>query len=527
MSSYYKRTAVCFVLILLLMALCGARVFVIASDGQLKLAATNQSTRRVSVGISRGTIYDCNKVPLTEVNKSGVTVVLPSEQGALALPTFYSGDELDNALQKLNGGSPIVIDKNLGLELRGTAEIDVPKRYSGSLCHIIGYVDSSGHGVSGIEKGMDEYLYSPTDYSVLYSTDSLGRMIAGAGYSVDSGNVTGSVTLTIDSRIQAIAEQAMSDIEAGAAVVLDAKNGKLRAVVSRPDFDPYNVAVSLNSETSPLINRALCPYNVGSVFKPCLSAAALESNQGNYTHNCTGSLTTSGLTFRCNRLAGHGELSLKGATAVSCNTYFYTLGLQLGADIVHSTAKLFRLGQPLSLGGGIVSAAGTLPDKEILNQQPAALINLSIGQGDLLLSPVALSTLYAAIVNDGEYYLPSIIEGFEKNGVYESYPASLPTKAIEKSTANTIKEHLIATLQSGTGSAAYLEGITAGGKTGTAQTGWKDGDRSILNGWFCGFYEGKNTDYVIVVLKEDVKSGSADCAPVFKEITTKLSNLGE
>ncbi|MBO5913003.1 MAG: hypothetical protein J6Q76_05990, partial [Clostridia bacterium] len=64
-----------------------------------------------------------------------------------------------------------------------------------------------------------------------------------------------------------------------------------------------------------------------------------------------------------------------------------------------------------------------------------------------------------------------------------------------------------------------------GGKTGTAQTGWRDGDKSVLNGWFCGFYEGRK-DYVIVVLKEDVRSGSSDCAPIFKNITEGMKNLG-
>ena len=80
-------------------------------------------------------------------------------------------------------------------------------------------------------------------------------------------------------------------------------------------------------------------------------------------------------------------------------------------------------------------------------------------------------------------------------------------------------------LQNGTGSAAYSESISAGGKTGTAQTGWVDGDRKILNGWFCGFYDGEET-YVIVILKEDVKSGSTDCAPIFKRITENMRAAG-
>ena len=100
------------------------------------------------------------------------------------------------------------------------------------------------------------------------------------------------------------------------------------------------------------------------------------------------------------------------------------------------------------------------------------------------------------------------------------------TGYVSRVTADILKGFLMSALQNGTGNGAFVEGISAGGKTGTAQTGWKTEDRSILNGWFCGFFEGKDTEYVIVVLKEDVKSGSYDCAPIFREITLKMHSLG-
>ena len=198
----------------------------------------------------------------------------------------------------------------------------------------------------------------------------------------------------------------------------------------------------------------------------------------------------------------------------------------MGGEAVYKAAQNFRFSQPLDLGGGIISSAGSMPNLSTLKTSPAALINLSIGQGDLMLSPVAISIMYCAIVNGGKYYMPSIIEGVSQNGGYTPYETLPPTKAINSSTAEILKQYLKSTLKEGTGSVAYIEDVSAGGKTGTAQTGWIKNGKSILNGWFCGFYEGQNTDYVIVVLKEDVRSGSYDCAPVFKEVTKALNAAG-
>ena len=142
-----------------------------------------------------------------------------------------------------------------------------------------------------------------------------------------------------------------------------------------------------------------------------------------------------------------------------------------------------------------------------------------------MVTPVAMSLLYASIVSGGTYRLPTIVKSYCENGVETHLSLSPPTVTMKESTADLLKLYLMTALKTGTGSSAYIEGIIAGGKTGTAQTGWKDGNRSILNGWFCGFFEGKN-DYVITVVREDVTSGSNDCAPIFKTITEEMKILG-
>lgn len=526
MYSFFKRSIACFVSVLMLFLICGVRLYIVATDEKLSEAAVKQSTKRLDVSSLRGTIYDCNGIPLTNALQRQVTVLFPNEKGMLAAAELLKGEALEQALTSLRKGNPYIADGRVDGYDGGVQSLTVPIHYNGSLEHVIGYLDGSGHGVSGIEKGFDDILFSENGLSITYTTDSYGRMIGGLEWTVNKDSPCGSVTLTIDSKIQRIVETAMSNVGAGAAVVMDAKNGELKAVVSTPKFSQNDLSSALEGENSPFINRTLYSYNVGSVFKPLIAIAAIESGMDDYVYDCKGSITVDGIDFKCNKWAGHGVVDLKMAIEQSCNTYFYTLGLNLGAERIYDVMSRFRFDSSLNLGGGIVSSKGNLPALRGLTDSSAALINLSIGQGDLLISPIGICTLYASIINGGEYFLPSILKSKTENGIKNSFERLPSTEAMSKVTADILKGFLMSALQNGTGNGAFVEGISAGGKTGTAQTGWKTEDRSILNGWFCGFFEGKDTEYVIVVLKEDVKSGSYDCAPIFREITLKMHSLG-
>lgn len=526
MQQNYKRVISCFALFLCVMAIVGLRLYMIATDQELLEVANTQSTRKIRLSSGRGDIFDCNGTLLVNTKTQKVTVIFPTDEGISAVQQILKGEDLLTALNSLKNGTPVILEDEYSLPEKCGTVIDVPIRYSDTLSHVIGYINGAGHGVSGVEKGLDDLLFNQDGISLKYSINPSGKMVSHTDWSIDYGSSGGSVMLTIDSKIQKIVENAMSNTEAGATVVLDAKNGKIRAMLSKPDFDPQNIGEYLNDENAPLINRALYSYNVGSVFKPCLATAALECQKGDYTYNCTGSVEIDGITFRCNSASGHGHINLKQALAVSCNTYFYTLGSIVTAKEICSTAGNLRFGYPLDLGAGLISSAGNFPSLSTLELLPASLTNLSIGQGDLLLSPIAMTTLYASIVNGGKYVLPSIVEGVSTDGVFKRYETSLPTKVMSSETASILKDYLENVVIEGTGSSAHSDGIITGGKTGTAQTGWKDGDRHILNGWFCGFLEGVFTDYVIVILKEDVKSSSTDCAPIFKAITTEMTFNG-
>ncbi len=524
MCKFSKRALSCFIVLCLLFVVCGARVFVVATDEELLEAANNQSTKLKQICSIRGTIYDKDGNPLTEALSSTVSVILPTEEGVIAVAQMLEGDQREQALKTLSSGTPVVVRANYYGFCDSVLSVKAPKRYSSILTHIIGYCDASGHGVSGLEHYFDDILYSQNGIGISYTTDSNGRMIEGMEYEVVEDTPKGSVTLTIDSELQKIAQYALGETQSGTVVVMDAETSEIRAIASSPTFDTEDISASLNAADSPFLNRAFCTYNVGSVFKPVIAAAAIEGGLGDYKYTCNGSITVNGTTFRCNKSSGHGEVDMETAVAYSCNTYFYTLALKLGAEKLLKTVGGLRFQTGLDLGGGLYTNKGVLPTNESLSSLNTALCNFSIGQGDLMVTPVNLSLLYAAILNGGEYRMPKIVKSVEVNGV-TTETAQLPaTRAFKSATADTLKSYLYTALKSGTGSSAYIEGVNAGGKTGTAQTGWKHGDRNILNGWFCGFFEGNRT-YVITVLREDVQSGSSDCAPIFKSIISQMQNL--
>ena len=521
----FKRALSVMLGLTVMFVVCAARIYTVATDEKLSAAAAKQSTRVKRISDVRGTVFDVNGIPLTNAEKKNVTVIFPNEKGAIAASKLLSGEELERALETLRNGTLVVVDKVLGFDTDGAVTLSVPERYTGLLSHVIGYTDGSGHGVCGVEKGFDSLLYSKNGIEFSYSTDSNGRMIEGMGWSVEQDSNEASVTLTIDSRLQSLAERAMQGLGRGAVVIMDAKTAEIRALVSTPSFSYDDLQSSLEATDSPFINRALCSYNVGSVFKPLVAAAAIENGLADYKYTCCGVITVDGKDFRCNSSQGHGEVDMSEALAKSCNTYFYNLALELGAEDVFDMASGFKFDSELELGGDIVAESGKLPQKHTLESSKAALLNLSIGQGELMVTPVAMSLLYVSIVSGGKYRLPTIVKSYCENGEETHISASPPTVVMKESTAELLKKYLMTALKSGTGSSAYVDGIVAGGKTGTAQTGWKDGNRSILNGWFCGFFEGEN-DYVITVVREDVTSGSNDCAPIFKTVTEEMKVLG-
>jgi len=386
--------------------------------------------------------------------------------------------------------------------------------------HIIGYVDSEGHGVSGLQKAYDQLLYSSSKVSAVFKTDGRGTVLLGEEIEIEDNTevIASGVVSTIDINIQTAVEKVSQKMQKGAIIVAEAESGKIRAMVSRPTYDVTNVADYLNREDSPLLNRCLSSYNVGSIFKPCVAAAAIENLESDYSITCNGFETITDRKFACHERNGHGIVNLKKAISHSCNVFFYNMALKLGADSVYSMASSLWFGQRIKLCDGIYTSAGVLTKRTQL-QNDAELANLSIGQGRLLLTPVSMLTLYSAIAGDGSYRLPTLIEGVLKDGSFKKEEEVLKTRVMSDNTAARLREDLVEVIKSGTGSAASPKSCSAAGKTATAQTGKYKNGVEITHSWFCGFFPAENPKYVAVVM---VESGVGS-AEIFSNIADSIA----
>lgn len=522
----YKRALVCFVVCIVLFFVTIMRVATVSTTDYSKVSNT-QNGIRLTIGNSRGTIYDYRGARLTNCEEKIIACISPTPRAVTAISKVLEGDELTDVLKRLKSGKPVLCEVPKKIECDGIVcttiftDDDTPSR------HIIGYTDSDLKGVSGIEKAYDSILYSENDVSIFYTTDAKGRILEGIEPELSNPNhsLSHSVTTTLDINIQNIAEKYSKSLEKGAIIVADAKNAKIRASVSRPDFDRNNVDIYLQSENAPLFNRAINAYNVGSVFKPCVAAVGIENRLDGYIYTCTGSCEIIDRFFKCHKLSGHGTLDLNGGLAHSCNTFFYNLAFNIGGEKIFNTAKNLSFGQSLKICDGISTAAGSLPKKDDL-QNIAYLANFSIGQGELLLSPISILTLYSAIATDGQYYLPSIIEETNQNGKIQKYNIGAPTKAFESKTAEILRGHLESVLNEGTGVSAKPQTVSAAGKTATAQTGKYRNGVEICEGWFCGFFPADKPQYVVVVFSEDDQKQTLSCGEIFKGIADDITALG-
>ena len=449
---FLYRSIACFFLIMLMFLSCFLRVAVIA-NGDYGTLCENQIEYTIEVSKRRGSIYDCNMLPLTNTNQKLIAAILPVDTAIAILPEILSGDELVSVKKLLSEGKPQVCEVQKEIECEGISYTRIYDVSSGenTANHIIGYLDEKSHGLSGIQGAYDDILYCKEGVQAVFQTAGDASLLKGVAprFKNDSTGGKNAVVTTIDASIQSAAFNVAQGLNRGAVVVCEASSGKIRAMVSRPDFDTDDIAAALLSTDSPLVNRALSAFSVGSVFKPCVAAAALEGNEADFIYNCTGSAFIVDRNFKCHNLSGHSSVDLKNALVQSCNTFFYNFALNIGGEAIYNMASSLNFGNRLNIGRNIKTAKGNLTRlSSLLNF--ANLANLSIGQGELSLSPVSILTLYCAVANGGYYYVPSIIEKTIVDGVEELYDKGSKTKAFSKKTAQTIKEALIGVVEYGT-----------------------------------------------------------------------------
>jgi len=367
--------------------------------------------------------------------------------------------------------------------------------------HIIGYV-SGRYGRAGLESTYDTYLLGMegADRIRNFFNKLLGKEQKG-----------GDLNLTIDSTLQGLAEQLLGS-RRGAVVLVDTRTGALRVVASNPGYDPNHLEENwprlVQAADSPLLNRAAQgAYPPGSTFKIITAAGALAAKPGlaGSTFNCPGYLMVNG--YKLADVAVHGEVDLKKALAVSCNTTFAQLGLGLGADSFYRTFKAFGLDQDPDLG--ITVRPGTLAAPGDMTQ--TELASSAIGQGEVLVSPLHMALAAAAIANQGVIMQPYLVDSVKdsagetvRSAVYRAW-----LTATTPDISGIIKEGMIGAVRYGTATAAAVSGTQVAGKTGSAQN-----PHGQTHAWFIGFAPADQPRLAISVVLENAGSGGSVAAPV-------------
>ena len=497
-------------------------------------SAARGNTRTIMVDKSRGTIYDCNLKPITNSSPKYFLAVKPTSIALSGLKGKLPDEQFKMLTKNLSDGKPTLIALDKEVEpAKDTRVIKIMSRYSSNqiAAHTIGHLDNVGNGATGLEKGYNDYLSKDSgNLTVAFSVDALGKSLVGADIEVRDSeyNTQQGLMLTLDSKIQKIAENALDNngIDSGCAVVVEVGTGEIKAMASRPNFNPNNLGKSINDTSSPFINRCINHYTVGSSFKVVVASSAIENNNisPDTIYNCTGSTERSGVTFNCYNNNAHGEINMTQALSMSCNTYFIQIANSIDIQPLLNMAKNMGLSKSIELANGIETASGNLPSASSLNSA-AAIANFGFGQGELLATPLQMASAFASIAADGYYTEPFLIKGMvDKNGkITEQHKAGKKTFVMSQNTAQQVKTMLKTVVDENEN--AKPTNTTACGKTATAQSGWHNNGIEVCHSWFVGFFPAQTPKYAIAVMKEKGVSGSADCAPVFKEIAENVTGL--
>ena len=526
-----RRTLKLYAVLILALAALMTRLFSVMRDKGMSVLA---SGKHYSVKLTelRGDILDRNGISLLDGENDVYAVCVPPLKGGeYAMERLAEAGRVSvkRVAKCVSDGMPFALKVNdADLRLENVALLEIPRRFpsDGAAAHIIGYVDGECKGVSGIERAFDEVLTGGGSANASVTVSARGRELTGAALSFDGDGGRSAVSLTIDKYLSLMARAAFYSVdgnERGAVVVMDAVNGDLLACESFPGYDPNNVAASLDDADAPLINRAFSAFNVGSAFKIVTAAAIIEAGMDDFVCTCRGYIHVGGRDVSCHNEDGHGSENLAAAFANSCNPYFIKAALSVGADELHDTAQRFGIGRAYRLADGMATDAGCLTERSALTSS-AAVANFSIGQGDLMVTPIQAAVIVSAAANGGKRVTPRLVSAIrdEDGDVTEVFDTAAPVQIISADVAERLRELMVNAVENGTGVAAKPKTGGAGGKTATAQTGsFSDGER-VNNAWFVGFYPADDPQYAIVVLCENGSSGSRNAAPVFRMICDYL-----
>lgn len=392
-------------------------------------------------------------------------------------------------------------------------------------------------GAEGLEKAYENDLIgSPGKFVLATTPDGFTQRTA-----VEKKATAGlSLRTTFNLPLQQAVEKALTNIAAGAMVIMNVTNGDVVAMASQPTFNPNEFLPALASEKwqaflqaedNPLQHRAFRQFNPpGSTFKIITTLASLYAGTFDPERVVQGRGYYQIGNVRFNLPKETYPVSFHSAFAQSINTYFIDLGLRTGRKALIEAATAFGLGQPtgIALGGEL---AGLMPTPDYILKKYSRIMgggdvaNVSIGQGDILVTPLQMANAMAALANGGTLYRPRVVsELYNQEGqTIKTVPTEiLHTLPLTPDQFEIIKEAMVAVTEEGTGHRAQVPGLRIASKTGTAQVGSKDKPRQIA--WFVGFLPADKPRYSFAIMVEgkfdESLSGGADAASLLNQIFT-------
>ena len=525
-------------------------------ERELLARAVDQWTRELPVAPERGNIFDASG-ELLAGNTAAYTLyaranaVQDAEETARALSSLLPLS-YESLLAKLSdrSSSEIVLLRRAeketvaaveGTNLQGIYYARDNRRvypYGALSSQVIGFSSSDGAGLTGIEKQYDGYL-AGTKGEILYETDLVGAEIEGTGASYIPAEDGLDVTLTLDVRIQSLAEEVMAraleehGAKAARCIVLDPSDFSVLAMVNLPSYDlndiPRGDAAELNAlSRNGIISDA---YEPGSTFKIVTAAANIEEylrgNKSAYSPQTVFSSSRTrnveGSTIRCwsdHKNGKHANLTLAGALNNSCNPCFVDIVLALGKETFYDYLEKFRFGSATGIDFSGEAIGMLLPESTLKNSD---LARIGFGQS-IAVTPLQLACAAAAAVNGGYYYAPRLVKSIssEDGAVYLESGKRLLCRTVSEETSEILSSMLEGVVKEGSGKQAYVEELRVAGKTGTAQkyeNGHIAAGKYVSS--FVGYFPADDPRYLVLVIVDEPQGsyyGSTVAAPCAGEI---------
>ncbi len=550
--SLQKRLLALFVLVAFIFCALIIRVFYLQGLQQDSLIskAAPQWVRTLPLQAKRGEILDCTGSSLaTTYTTYDVYIRAKNVKNAQYVSQVLSdilqmdkdkilkkatNKKISESLVKLSIEEEVakqIINANLqGVVLSQNVSRYYP--YGQFLTQVLGFTTIDGIGQAGIEAYYNDFLKGINGKN-LSQGDASGVEIKGLDYyipAVDGLNIM----LTIDSKVQNIVENALSNImldhkpKSASIIMLDCNNGEIVAMGKSPSFDNNNPPREDVQSLMQLSKNSMVVdvYEPGSTFKILTVAAALAENLTNEKDRfyCPGYRVVDGQRIKCWRTIGHGSQTLAEGIANSCNCVFMDLALRLGKEKLYKYLKLFGIGS--STGVDILGeSSGLLMD--IGSVKTVDLARIGFGQA-VAVNQLQLLTAFCSIINGGEYVVPHLLKNiYNGKSLVKSYSKQVKNNTINVEVSKTVNSLLKGVLSLKNGEGSFVTGYDIGGKTGTAQ---KYENGSIARGKyvssFFGCYPAENPKYALLVCVDEPSTGayygSVVASPYGKYVFEKL-----